>query len=149
MKLSAIRRNTAAVEQGRWVDDIPGMGDLRLRVRGSGNKDWNRLQSELFDKVPREQRLRGLSDEDGFRIDTECLLTTVLQDWGNLVGDGVIGDLDQPVAYAIETARRLLSEPEYIVIRNAVTWAAGVVAVDAEADQEDDAKNSETRSPGN
>lgn len=141
MKLSAIRRNTTAVEQGRWIDDIPGMGDLRLRVRGSGNKDWNRLQNDLVAKVPRENRLRGLSDDDAFAIDTECLLESILLEWDNLTGDGVIGDLDQPVPYSADTARRLLSEPEYVVFRNAVTWAAGVVSSDAEADAKADSKN--------
>lgn len=148
MKLSAIRRNTTAVEQGRWVENIPGMDDLRLRVRGSGNRDWNRLQGELFDKVPREQRLRGLSDDDAFRIDTECLLATVLLEWDNVSGDGKIGALDQPVPYDAETARRLLAEPEYAVFRSAVTWAAGVVSVDADADAKADAKNFERPGSG-
>jgi hypothetical protein len=38
MDLKSIKTDTKLVEAGRWVDEIPNMGDLRLNVRGMTSK---------------------------------------------------------------------------------------------------------------
>ena len=43
-------------------------GDLELKVRGSGNKDWARMEQKLIAAVPRQRRVNGLEPEDRLRI---------------------------------------------------------------------------------
>lgn len=148
MKLASIRTNPDAVEEGRWIGDIPGLDDLRLKVRGGTSKVYKRRLDELVNAIPKAQRLRALSDADNERITVQAMAETLLLDWENLEGDGVIGEAGQPVPYSRETAVRLLSDPQYAAFRNAVFWAADAVGVDAQASVEADVKNSRAFSPG-
>jgi hypothetical protein len=119
------------VEQGAWVDNIPEWGDLRLRVRGIGNSDYRRLQATLLDSVPRGKRMRGrIGPEDQDRINATCLADTVLLGWENLTSDGA------PVPYSKEEAKRLLTDPDFVAFRDAVTWAANMVAENSEENSE-------------
>ncbi len=141
VKLSDIKIDAAAVEQGEWIGaaygtPIPDMDDLALKVRGLGNSDFRRLQSRLFDAVPRGQRSNGrLTPAAGERVLVQCLIDTVLMDW-----DGVIGDAG-PLAYSKELARDILGNPDLKPFRDAVMWAATQVGEQRAADVEDIAKN--------
>ncbi len=125
MKLSDIRINAAAVEQGEWIGKphglpIPQMGDLALKVRGLGNSDFRALQTQLFDEVPRSERPGGkLSAKASDAIMNRCLSEAVLQDWS-----GIIGDDDKPVKFSKAEAAKLLGDPAFVRFREAVIWAA-------------------------
>ena len=54
--MSDSKTDVAKVEQGAWVDKIPEMEGLRLKVRGINNKDWRKLQQRMFSAVPRKKR---------------------------------------------------------------------------------------------
>lgn len=143
MKLSALKTNVALVEMGRWVENIPGMGDLRLRVRGGGNKDLRALQERLIAAVPHEKRIRGLDVETGDRIDGECLARAALLEWENLTDDdGTV------IAYDPELALKMLTDPEFAIFRRAVQWATNAVTVEDEAGAKDEEGKSSLRSPG-
>lgn len=137
MKLSDIQRDVAVVEAGRWVDHVPGMGDLRLRVRGRENSDWRRLESALLAAVPRGLRDNGrIVPEESDRIISVLLRDAALLDWGNLTdGDG------QPILYSKEAATKYLMEPDFRAFRDAVLWAASVVADGTAAAAGDVVKN--------
>lgn len=137
MRIGDIGINAAAVEEGRWIDTIPMLGDLRLKVRGLNNRDYRRLQQKLIAALPRDKRgAAGVDIEEQDRIVAECLLRTVLLDWENLTeADGT------PIPYSDAKARELLFEPQYAVFREGVAWAASAVADAREADVEDAAKN--------
>lgn len=123
MKLSDLASDPVATEQGEWVDTIPEMGDLRLKVRGVGNADWRRIQTKLIDAVPRSKRAGARIDpEEIDRITTVCLHQACLLDWQNLSGDD-----GKPLPYSRDLALELLSKPEYRKFREAVVWAATVV----------------------
>ena len=145
MKLSALKVDAAQIEQGRWVEDIPDLAGIRLKVRGIGNTDYRRLFDRKVEAVPRAQRLRGLSPEDRDRIVGECLHEAVLLDWDGFTED----DDTTPLPYSAETAKALLLDPNFARFRAGVAWAGGLVAEEASADVADDAKNSRTRLPGN
>lgn len=136
MDLNDLSVNVTAIEQGDWVDNIPDMGKLRLKVRGIGNSDYKRLQTRLIAAIPQADKMRGQVDpvvSEG--IQTECLIETVLLDWNGLTAGG------QPVPYSKEKAKELLTNPSYAPLRNAVAWAASIIAVDRAARTEDVAKN--------
>lgn len=133
MKLSDIKVDAAAVEAGRWVDNIPEMGDLRLKVRGIPNAAYRRLTDTLLRAIPRNKRIGGAIDPDERdRVTAECLVETVLLDW-----DGISDDDGKPLPYSRETARRLLTDPAFSRFNTAVVWAASIVG-EQEAEQEDE-----------
>lgn len=143
MKLSALKTDVTLVETGRWVEDIPGMGDLRLRVRGLGSNDYRALEERLIAAVPLAKRLRGLDVATGDRIEGECLARTALLGWENLTDEA-----DAVVAYDPDLAMRMLVDPEFAIFRRAVRWAASAVAVEDEATAKDEEGKSSLRSPG-
>ncbi len=127
MKLSSIEIDVEKLEQGAWIGDLPEMGDLRLRVRGIGNSDYEKLQTTLLAAVPRQKRRRdgGIDPDENRRIQGTLLLNTVLLDW-----DGVTDENDAPVPYSKEEAKRLLLDRRFEKFRTAVLIAASLVAED-------------------
>ena len=142
MKLSAMKINSAAIEQGEWVGSkygtpIPDMGDLSLKVRGIGNSDFRVLQSKLFDATPRNERSNGrLSPEAAERVTVECLLETILIDW-----DGVEGDQGELLPFNKDLAHKILSDRDLRPFREAVMWASAQVGELRAGDSEAAAKN--------
>ncbi|SRR6266700_3240367 len=137
MKLGNAEIDVVKSEQGDWVDEIPEMDDLRLKVRGIGNANFRQLQSTLLLGVPRHKRVGGRIDtptQDA--ITAKCLLNTVLLDW-----DGLTDDSGKPITYSRDEAEKLLTKPEYRRFHDAVVWAATVVAEKRATDQEDATKN--------
>lgn len=125
MKLSAIKIDSARAEQGDWVGDLPDCGDLRLKVRGVRNSDARRLRQKLLASVPRDQTERGgmLKPQADDEISAKITAETILVDWANLTDEN-----DQPIPFSKEKALELLLNPDYFVFRNAVSFAANMVA---------------------
>lgn len=136
MKLSERKIDPAKREDGAWVKDIPEWDDLRLKVRGTGNKDWAKREQALIQAVPRARRVNGLSRDDRDRINAALLLDHALIDWR-----GLEDDEGKPELYSKELAKKYLTQPEYEPFRDAVNWAASVVAERGLAEIEADAKN--------
>ena len=45
MKLSAIKVDSALIEQGDWVDGIPDLPGIRIKARGTNNVDYRILEA--------------------------------------------------------------------------------------------------------
>ncbi|KQP53000.1 hypothetical protein [Methylobacterium sp. Leaf106] len=127
MKLSALKTDSAKLEQGQWVRDIPDMDGLELKVRGLGNTEYRRLMDKKVEAVPRQKKVRGLEPDTRDRIVSECLHEAVLEDWR-----GLTGDEGEAVPYSAGLALQLLTEPDFARFRSAVLWAASVVADEAD-----------------
>lgn len=137
MKLADLKVDSRLVEDGDWVDSIPEMEDLRLKVRGVGNVDWRKIQRKLIRQVPQHKRVDGMIPEDEEdRITSICLQSACLLDW-----DGLVGDDDKPIPYSKDMAGDLLTMPETRAFRDAVLWAATIVGRRKAAATEADAKN--------
>ena len=134
MKLSDHKINLQLREEGGWVEGV--LGDLDVKVRGSGNKDWAKLEQKLVMEVPRKRRINGLQPDDRLRINGILILETSLLDWRGMEnGDGI------PEPYSYEAAKKYLTNPEYESLVWACLGAAGIVAEQGQAEIEDDAKN--------
>lgn len=133
MDLSEHRVDPKLRNDGAWVDDIPEMGDLRLKVRGSDNKEWLKRADALINAVPRKKRINGLEPEDRNRISAICCRDHGLLDWANLK----IGGVDVP--YSKEKANELLTDPQWVEFRNAALWACNVVGTQIRAEVDADA----------
>lgn len=140
MKLASLRIDTSNTA-GKWVEKIPGCGDLRLKVRPAGNPDHRRRLDELAREVPRAERIRGLGAEKAREIDASAILDAVLFDWGNMEGDGVLGTEGQPLPFTRDVALKLLIDPTYQTFRDAVDWAADAVSVEGQQDAKADLGN--------
>ncbi len=142
MKISEMKINSAAVEQGEWVgaaygSPIPEMGDLCLRVRGMANADFRALQTRLFEATPRSRRPNNrLVPQEADRIFTECMIETILLDW-----KGMLGEDDAEVPFSKALSRKLLSDADMKPFKDAVAWAASTVGEMRAADADATAKN--------
>ncbi|SFU38778.1 hypothetical protein SAMN02799631_00382 [Methylobacterium sp. 174MFSha1.1] len=119
MKISDIKELGDRIENGGWMDDIPGLPGLRLKVRGVGSTAYRRLEARLIETVPRAERTRGIDRDTAEGIASRCLHEVALVDWAGLTGED--GEL---LRYDPETARMLLTDPLYQNFRLGVIWAA-------------------------
>jgi hypothetical protein len=135
MKLEKI--DIEKLEQGAWVDNIPEMGELRLKTRGSNNRDWRRLQNKLIAAIPRQKRLGSMDPDEFDRITAILLRDTALLDWAGL------DDLDgNPLPFSKEQAFEYLTNKEYgRRFLAAAIYAADNVAEQREEETEQDSKN--------
>lgn len=138
MKISAVKVDSARIERGVWVGNIPEMGDVELLVRGWNNVAFRRMQQELIRALPRAQR-RGPALDPAVqdRITARCLAETVLYGWRNVEDDD-----GKPIAYSKELALEWLLDPDMRAFFDAVTWAAMSVADETHEDREEMQKNS-------
>jgi hypothetical protein len=130
VKLSDLGAAQAKIETGAWIDEIPvpGMEDVRLRVRGLDNVDYRRLQNKLQNAIPFQMRRMGLSVEQQDKISIRLLKDTVLLDWEGIFED----DETTPIPYSKEMAERLLASP---IFREGVNYAASLVSEVRTAEQ--------------
>ncbi|WP_173087374.1 hypothetical protein [Devosia sp. 1635] len=138
MKLSAIKTDLAKAEQGVWIDNIPDMGELRLKVRPVGNPDYRRVYGQLVDATPRHLKRGGIISDQQTKSDISArtLADTVLLDW-----DGLEGEDGKPLKYDPVLAKQLLLNPEYGALRDAVAWAGNVASEETTGTAEANAGN--------
>lgn len=137
MDIAAFKRDASAIESGRWIDGIPGFGDVRLKVRGLSSHEFDNARSRHIRSLPRNER-----DRDGTPTPAAmswcfalALADAVLLDWEGITDDGV------SVAYDPDLAKAWLTEPDFEPFRDAVTWAARVADNEAAATNEAIEKN--------
>jgi hypothetical protein len=146
LDLSKIKIDSAKINRGDWVGDLPhaGMEGLRLKVRGIASAAYREALAKRGRAVPRSERHRdgtlpvALSD----RVAGEALCDAVLLDWDGLTEAG------EPVAYDRDLALKLLTDPNFAPFRDAVVFAASIVAEEDSADEDKNLGNSEPPSPG-
>ncbi len=120
MDIQSIKKNSAVIAAGQWVDDIPGLSDARLRVRGLTCAAARAFRAKRERAAPDSDReADGMLNNGALRrILCETLLEVVLIDWEGLTSGG------EPLPYAKETAEQFLLDPDYEEFADWVTWAA-------------------------
>lgn len=123
MDVGSICKDVAAISAGDWVDNIPGMGDLRLKVRGMTAPSVRQLRGRLVRAVPKDQREDDgtLHDEAARQVLAQVLAEEVLLDWANVEANG------EPVLYSPSLAAAWLRNPGMAIFADAVVWAAAQV----------------------
>lgn len=136
MELNEIVVDPTRGETGTWVENIPGMGDLRLKVRAVNTLAYRRRLDALVAAVPRAKRgAAGIDPAERDRITGMLLLDHVLLDWDGLEEAGA------PLVYSRDAAKLLLLDPRYAAFRDAVAWAGEQVAAMRADEVEQAAKN--------
>lgn len=123
MELSSIERDVDAIEQGTWVSDIPGMGSLRLRVRGQASDLYQETLNKHQRAVGREERRPDgtLLPKAAFRVLGLTLNEAVLLEWDGLTEGGNL------LQYNAPKALQILTDPRYRIFADAVIYAANYV----------------------
>jgi len=144
MDIGNFKKSSDAIESGDWVDDIPQMGDLRLRVKGLNSAQFKAIFARKQRAVPKQQRERDgeIQEEVLHQIRGEALCEAILLDWDGLTSEG------QPFPFDKETARKWLTDPDFADFHYATLYAAGVVGKDKTEAKDGLEKNSGKRSPG-
>lgn len=123
MDLSAVRVDLTRSKAGEWVKNIPGLGDIELKIKGSNTPAFRLGRIRAQKAIPAGARLEdGLIDPEEADKSNGLVLADLLVDWKN-VNDG-----DAEVPFSREAAVRFLTDPELPVFRDGVAYAADEVA---------------------
>jgi hypothetical protein len=133
MKFSEINVDPKIGEEGGWVSDIPELLGVRLKVRGSNNKDWRRMAQKLVMAVPRQKKTPVLDPVEADKINAILLRECGLLDWS-----GIEADDDTPVPFSKKKAAEYLESPAF---RDGALYACNQVAVGIIDEVEDIAGN--------
>lgn len=136
MKLSKIKRNSQAIEDGEWVSEIPELGDIEFKVRGSQNEDARRLRDRLLNALPREQRQGNVDPKAIDAIMAKVAAETIILDWRNIADED-----GNNVPFSKETALEYFTDPDFSLLLAGVQWASDRVGQNVTTDNEADAKN--------
>lgn len=131
MKLSQIKINPAAEENGRWMD-ANGLYGVAVKVRGMNNSAARAARTKIQEGFARKK----MSDAEAERAQVELIADTILIDWRGVENDdgtALICDREAKIA--------IMSNPEMRLFREAVLLAASLVGEDELAAKEQDAKN--------
>lgn len=137
MKLSATKVDSALIEQGDWVDNIPDLPGIRIKARGTNNADYRMLEGRLVREIPRTARAEGMSPADQDRIAGQLLLETVVLDIEGITEDDEV----TPIKYTRDLGKTLFLDPDYRVWAAGAAYAGSVIAQRRKAAVEIDAKN--------
>lgn len=132
MELSALKIDSAKINAGEWISDIPGFGDIRLKVRGFDNPDFRRRQSELVGALPKARRNDPAATDALMR---QLIVETILQDWSGITVNG------KALSYSPEKAAEIVGDPDNKLFLDGVSWAASQVGVIRDENLKDDAGN--------
>jgi hypothetical protein len=136
MKLSKV--DSALIEQGGWVDDIPGFPGIRIKARGTGNSSYRALQGKLIREVPRDRRPAGvLSPADEDQINGKLLLETVVIDIEGITEDDEV----TPIKYTRDLGEKLFLDPDFREWRVAGEYSGNIIASQRKVDEAEDVKN--------
>jgi len=141
MDIGEIRQRDTAFTDGEWVGDLPGCGDMRVKVRAFQSPQVVSTWGRLSRAAPNDERQADgqLTEDAHARIDREVLLDVVLLDWDGLTDNG------EPVPYSRDMARQFI---QVGLFEAAVRYAAARVSHDINGRRDDLAGNSEPPSGG-
>lgn len=145
MDISTIKQDSAAIEGGQWIDNIPDWPGARFRVRGLDSATAENVRDAKLRAVPDSER-----DDEGSvlpdvvkRIAREVLAEAVCLEWDGLTDNG------KPFPYDAMIASQILINPDFKKFQDVVAWCARRVDKLNTGAKEAAAKNSEAPSSGN
>jgi hypothetical protein len=120
MDINYIKQLHDSQKEGEWVDDLPMMGNLRLRVRSMNSPEVYKLQGKLQRNTPDSMKdEKGNINEDyADVIMSEVAIEAVLLDWENVTDNG------DTVPYSKDKAREWLQGQGLSPFLNAVYFAS-------------------------
>src|SRR6266403_355359 len=106
MDLNEISIDPIRVEQGAWIDT--GLGDIRVKMRGSNNSDWLALYIKLDAAISpslRKQTAKFIAERE--RIESECIVQA------GILNETETTENMEALPFSPENARRLIFDPKF------------------------------------
>ena len=127
MEISAIKGRSRAMEEGHWVDGLPGFPGVRLLVRSATAPMVRQALSKALRDVPQDklQEDGSIPDDLSTAIDAEVLSSVGLLGWEGITDNGKAVKFNAKVACDL-----ILNAWQF---REAVTLAMRRVMVDYDA----------------
>lgn len=129
MKLSDLLVDSEKIENGDWVEITPaakGKPAFRVCVRGYGNADYRRMQSQMMASLNSEFGTHSnIPPERYEEIDLTCLCETILTNWDGLTED----DEATAIAFSADKAKEILANPDARLLRGMIESAARSVTM--------------------
>lgn len=141
VRISQIKKAQKNIEEGAWVSQIPNLPGVRLKVKGLFNSDAARMYAEARLAMTDEDFKNEKVQEE---LDIRIMAEAVLVDWDGIDDDSAQEEADgdyPPLAYDPEIAKIVLADPEMVLLRQGVRFAASNVAQLGKERLEDAAKN--------
>lgn len=116
-KIADIRGLNTRIEKGAWVENMPNLTGLgiKVRVRGFANTDHRKLMGELYADVSDEDR-KNPESEKGRQ--NELIARTLLLDWKGL----------EDFPYNEKNVKLALTDPSLSILREGIDFASKTVA---------------------
>ncbi|GGA64980.1 hypothetical protein [Pelagibacterium lentulum] len=123
MDIFATAYDTDAIENGEWVNDIPGLPGVSLKVRGDNSDAYQAELLRLGRDAPDEDRETdgALTIEAALKFAPEAAHKALLLDWKGIERNG------KAMKYDPETAKLWCTDPRFKHFRKGVLYAAGIV----------------------
>lgn len=135
MKIADLKASGRRIEKGAWVGELPNLPGVEVKVRGAFNSDYN----ALFAKLAAEYTAEQLKDEAiQTEIDNRLMAETIIEDWRGID--------DFPATP--ENKLAALTDPDLILLKRGINYAANNVATRGREADQDAEKNSPPSSDG-
>lgn len=123
MKLSDLELNLAAVDDGAWVDTLPDLEGVRVRVRGTDYKPYQKALRQALAGQGRKQRLQATMDVEGYDVLTRKLMAEHLV----VAWDGIEDEQGLPVAATPALVMQVMTERRFRPLRDGILYAVNLV----------------------
>jgi hypothetical protein len=118
MDLSSLIEDADVMEQGGWVGDIPTLEGVRLKVRSNRSNAYRKAEAQAIDRIPRQQKVHGVSIERVQAQQDSLLKDVVLLGWEGITQN------DAPLPFTRENVDKLMAAAPF---RDGVIYAAGLI----------------------
>ena len=123
MKRSSLKLDLDAVDNGKWVGDIPDLEGVRFRVRGTEYLPYQKAMRNAMMTTGRRQRLQQTVDMDKFTaVQGRLVSEHLLLDW-----DGIEDDDGAAFPCTKEAALEAMTDRAYRPLQRGVLYAIDIV----------------------
>lgn len=110
MKMSTIKRNSAAAEAGVWIDGVGDFAGVKFLVRGWDSLAVVKVRGRIDRTTPRKDRYADgrIKEDVALRNLSQVLHEAVLMDWSGIEQE----DSDKPLKFDAKQAKAWLEDPD-------------------------------------
>lgn len=127
MKITSLKVDSKRANEGAWVKDLPGMGDLRLRVRGWQYEPYQTEVAKESAKIGPSGRQENRADGPLLRPVFERITGLAMAAHLLLEWDGLQNPDGSALPYTLDDAITFLTHPDFRPFNAFVTMACSEV----------------------
>ncbi len=146
-KLDTLKVDVDELNEGRWFEDIlPGSG-FDVKLRGRESRAYRQAIAKYLQPFYRRLNRRQVDAEKQDELMRLVEADGLVADWRSTDGSPVSFD-GRDFPYTIGNARRLMADPAFVRLRDAINEAVGTWFDEKDTDLQELLGNSLTTPPG-